>query len=204
MSDRGAKTATETKGAPGAKTATATKGAPGAAAKRKPQPYKVEAVGAIKEALAETTNVYFADYRGLTVTQLGELRGQLRESDSRFAVIKNRYAKIALQELGLEELAPMLEGPTALALVKGDVSAVSKTLVGFGKDAPLEVKGGYIEGRALSLEDVVVLSKLPSRTDLYAMLLGAMNGPVRNLGFAMSAVLQGLGRVMQAVAEQKR
>jgi len=197
-------TDTAREGAPGASVASGVEGAPGATAQREPQPYKVEAVSVIKEALSETPNVYFADYRGLSVTQMGELRGQLRDSECRFAVVKNRYAKIALQELGLDEVTPLLEGPTALALVKGDVSAVSKTLVEFGKDAPLEVKGGYIEGKALSLEDVVVLSKLPSRNDLFAMLLGAVNGPVRNLGYAMSAVLQGLGRVMQAVAEQKQ
>lgn len=178
-----------------------TDAAPG---KRPPQHYKVEAVGAIKQALADSPNVYFADYRGLSVTQLGELRGQLRESDCRLAVIKNRYAKIALQQLELDDVTHFVEGPTALALVKGDVSAASKTLVNFGRDASLEVKGGYIEGKALSLEDVVALSRLPSKADLYAMLLGAVNGPVRNLGFAMSAVLQGLGRVMRAVAEPKR
>ena len=190
--------ATKTKGAVSADVAADSE------TKRAPQPYKVGAVNAIKEALTAAPNVYFADYRGLSVPQMAELRSQLRESDCRFAVIKNRYAKIALQNLGLDEVAPLLEGPTALALVKGDVSVVSKTLVEFGKDAPLGVKGGFIEGRALSLEDVVVLSKLPSKADLFAMLLGAMNGPVRNLGYAMSAVLQGLGRVMQAVAEQKQ
>jgi large subunit ribosomal protein L10 len=170
---------------------------------RPPRAYKVAAVGAIKDAVAAVPNVYFTDYRGLSVAQITDLRSRLRENAARLSVVKNRYAKIAFDELGLEGVSEFLDGPTAFAFVEGDVSAASKTLVGFAKGVPLEVKGGYIEGKALSQDEVVTLSQLPSRDDLYTMLLGAVSGPVRNLGYVLVAVLQRLGRVMQAVAEQK-
>ena len=175
----------------------------GQATKRPPQDYKTQAVAEIRAAVSAVPNIYFTNFRGLSVAQITDLRTRLRESNTRLTMVKNRYAKIALRELGIEGVADFFDGPTAFAFVEGDVSAASKTLVAFSKDAALELKGGYIEGSPLPPAEVVALSELPSRNDLYAMLLSAISGPVRNLAYAMAAVIQGLARAMQAVAEQK-
>ena len=167
------------------------------------QQYKIDRVATIKAALEECPNLYFSDYRGLSVGQITELRVQLREHDTRYAVVKNRYTKIALQQLGREGTAGFLTGPTALALVRGDVTAVSKALLDFGHSAPVEVKGGYVDGKAIGPQEVVALSRLPGRDQLLAMLAGAMNGPVRNLAYVLRASVERVARVLQAVADHK-
>ena len=167
------------------------------------QQYKIDRVTALKEAFEEYPALFFSDYRGLTVGQITELRGRLRHNDARYTVVKNRYTKIALRELGREGADPFLTGPTAVALVRGDAAAVSKALLDFGRNAPVEVKGGYIEGKMIGAQEVVALSRLPSREQLLAMLLSAMQGPVRGLATVLHASVQRVARVLQAVADQK-
>jgi large subunit ribosomal protein L10 len=170
-----------------------------------PQQYKVDAVAAIREAVEECPNLYFSDYRGLTVSQITELRGRLRDRGTRFTVVQNRYTRIALQDLGYAGTEPFLTGPTALALVPGggDLSAVSKALLDFGRTTSLEVKGGYVEGRAIGPGEVTALSRLPGREQLLATLMGAMNAPIRNFVSVLQASVAQVARVLQAVAERK-
>ena len=167
------------------------------------QQYKIDQVAALKAALEEYPNVYFSDFRGLSVTQITELRGLLRASGARYSVVKNRYTKIALQEVGREGTDQYLTGPTALALVRDDVAAVSKTLLDFGRTAPVKVKGGYVDGKAIGPQEVLALSRLPGREQLLAMLMAAMHGPVRALAYVLRASVEQVARVLQAVADQK-
>ena len=167
------------------------------------QQYKIDRVAALKEAFEESPTLFFSDYRGLTVGQITELRGQLRQNDARYAVVKNRYTKIALRELGRDGADPFLVGPTAVALVRGDAVAVSKALLDFGRSAPVEVKGGYVDGKIIGAQEVVALSRLPNREQLLAMLLSAMHGPVRGLATVLNASVERVARVLQAVADQK-
>lgn len=167
------------------------------------QQYKIDRVAALKQAFEESPDLFFSDYRGLTVGQITELRGQLRQNDTRYAVVKNRYTRIALQELGREGADQFLVGPTAVALVRGDAVAVSKALLDFGRSAPVEVKGGYVDGRMIGAQEVVALSRLPNREQLLAMLLSAMNGPVRGMATVLRASIERVARVLQAVADQK-
>ena len=139
----------------------------------------------------------------MTVGQITELRGQLRQNDTRYAVVKNRYTKIALSQLGRAGAEPFLVGPTAVALVGGDAVAVSKALLDFGRGAPIEVKGGYVDGKMIGAQEVVALSRLPGREQLLAMLLSAMHGPVRGMAIVLRASVERVARVLQAVADQK-
>ena len=167
------------------------------------QQYKIDQVAALKEALEEYPNVYFSDFRGLSVTQITELRRRLRESNARYSVVKNRYTRIALRELGRAGTDEYLTGPTALALVRDDFAAVSKALLDFGRNAPVKVKGGYVAGKAIGPQEVEALSRLPGREQLLAMLMGAMNGPIRNLAAVLHASVAQVARVLQAVADRK-
>jgi len=170
---------------------------------RKIQPRKLEAIQRIRELVAGSRDVLFADYRGLTVEQITVLRRALRKQQADFKVVKNNYARLAIQELGLPVERRFLEDPTALALVRGDVGAVAKTLADFSRETTLKIKGGVIERRLASSEQVEAISRLPGREVLYAMLLGTMQAPVGRLAAALSAVSSKLVRTLKAVADKK-
>lgn len=170
---------------------------------QKIQPRKVEAIKRIREMLAQSQDVLFADYRGLTVEQITNLRRALRKQRAEFKVVKNNYARLALRELGLPFEESYLEDPTALALVRGDVGPVAKTLADFGKETTLKIKGGVIERRSTSSQQIDAISKLPGREVLYAVLLGTMQAPAGRLAAALSAVSAKLVRTLKAVADKK-
>lgn len=167
------------------------------------QPQKVEAVKRIREMVEGSRDVLFANFRGLTVGQITALRRALRGQQADFKVVKNNYARLALTELGWPLAEEFLADPTALTLVRGDVGPVAKTLLDFGRETTLRVKGGVIERKAASAEQVEVISRLPGREALYAMLMGTMNAPVTNLALALKAVSSKLVRTLQAVADKK-
>ena len=170
---------------------------------RKVQQYKLDAVSRLKERFGNSKDYIFTNFRGLTVDQITELRRKLGEQEADYRVVKNRFAKIAFKDLNFNELDEYLVGPTAVALSRNDATSVAKVLFDFGKEAPLEVKGGIIEGQVFTAEDVEAFSKLPSREELLAKLMGTMNAPLQNLLYALNAVPQKLVRTLQAVADQK-
>jgi large subunit ribosomal protein L10 len=166
------------------------------------QQYKVDGINAIKELVKSSRDVIFTDYRGLNVAQITELRRALRDKETEYRVIKNNFARLAMDQLELPYSAEFLVDPTALALVRGDVSPVVKLLFDFMRDTTLKVKGGLVEGKLVSGADVEAISKLPAREQLYAMLMGTMNAPLMNLMYAMNAVVTKLVRTLQAVADE--
>lgn len=170
---------------------------------QKIQQHKTDGVTQIKDMVKSSRDVIFTDYRGLNVTQITELRRALRERESEYRVVKNNYARLAMEQLGLPFSTDFLVDPTALALVRADISPVAKLLFDFMRDTTLKIKGGLVEGRMVSAADVEAISKLPAREQLYAMLMGTMNAPLTNLLFAMNGVITKLVRTVQAVAEQK-
>ncbi|UCF96009.1 MAG: 50S ribosomal protein L10 [Spirochaetaceae bacterium] len=170
---------------------------------QKIQPYKTEGIKKIKELIESSRDVIFTDFRGLDVNQLTELRRSLQQKEAEYRVVKNNFARLALSELGLDFEEEFLIDPTALALVKNDIGPISKVLFDFTRDSTLRIKGGLIEGKVLSPEQVEAISKLPGREQLYAMLMGTMNAPLTNLMYAMSGVVTKLVRTLQAVAESK-
>lgn len=167
------------------------------------QQRNLDAVAALKAQIENYNDVIFANYRGLTVEQMSDLRTRLRGQQAVFKVVKNRFAKIALSQLERPDASDYLTGPTAFALAAEDPTAVAKTLLEFSRETPLTIKGGLIEGGVFSAEQVEAFSKLPGRNDLLAMLLGTMQAPVRNLAYALNGVTEKLVRTLQAVADQK-
>ena len=169
----------------------------------KVQKHKVDAVNAIKEEFEGVTDYIITDYRGLTVEKITELRDKLREANGVYKVLKNRYAKIALKELGQPEIDSFLVGPTAIALAKDESGPVAKALVEFAKDAPVEIKGGVIAGDIYTDAQVEAFSKLPTKLELISMLMSAMRGPVQNLVYGLNEIPTKLVRTLKAVADQK-
>ncbi|MDC7219827.1 MAG: 50S ribosomal protein L10 [Spirochaetales bacterium] len=172
-------------------------------AENKIQPNKLEAVAALKEQFGEVTDFFFADYRGLTVEQITELRGNLRKLGAEFHVVKNNYAKIAFKQLEKEGLDGFLVGPTAIAIVKDEAGPVAKALLDFSDDAPVEVKGGFVDGNVFDTKQVEAFSKLPTKIELIQMLMGTMQAPARNLACALNDVTTKLVRTLDAVRDQK-
>lgn len=169
----------------------------------KVQQHKVDALAAIKSKLEENKDYIFTDYRGLTVDQITELRRKLREKEAEYKVVKNRYAKLAFQQMEMPDVDNLLVGPTALALLKDDPSAIAKILVDYAREAPVEVKGAIVDGQVYDGPQTEELSRLPSRDQLLAQLMSTMNAPLQNLVYAMNGVTQKLVRVLQAVADKK-
>lgn len=165
---------------------------------------KVAAVEDVKSRVASTATAVVTEYRGLTVTQIQELRRQLRAAGADYKVFKNTLVRRAIAGTEVEALAAFLEGPTAIAFVSGDVSAVAKALRDFAKGAPsLVVKGGVMEGRALSDRDLVALADLPSREVLLARLAGLIASPLTSLAGLMKAVPQSLAYGLAALIDQR-
>jgi large subunit ribosomal protein L10 len=172
-------------------------------ADKKIQPSKLEAVAALKEQFGEVTDFFFADYRGLTVEQITELRINLRKLGAEFHVVKNNYAKIAFTQLEKNGLEDFLVGPTAVTFVKDEAGPVAKALLEFAGDSPVEIKGGYVDGIVFDPAQVAQFSKLPTRLELIQMLMSTMQAPARNLACALNDVTTKLVRTVDAVREQK-
>lgn len=129
------------------------------------------------------------DYRGLTVAETTELRKQLRESGVDMRVVKNTLLRRAADAAGIEGLEDVFVGPTAVAFSEEEVVAPAKIMVEFAEKAPvLEVKGGYMEGKVVSVETIEEVAKLPNREGLLSMLLSVLQAPVRNAALAFKAV----------------
>ena len=160
-------------------------------------PAKEDAVKALKEEFEGYNGYIFTDYRGMTVAQLTELRTQLRKNDAQYRVIKNRFAKIAMKDLGKGGAEEQMVGPTAVALAKGDESnVVAKALFEAIKNgAPMQVKGALIDGELMSAESVEALSKLPTKLELIASLMGTMKAPVQKLAATLLAHVESKGGV---------
>jgi large subunit ribosomal protein L10 len=138
-----------------------------------PNPTKVDKVRELSERLTAAEAAVFAGYRGLTVQDASDLRSTLAEVETRFAVVKNTLAKLALKDAGLDGLEPFVDGPTAIAFVGGDPVTATKRLLDASKRYPiLELKGGFAEGRVLSADQVRALASLESREVMLARLAG--------------------------------
>jgi len=172
-------------------------------AEKKIQQSKIDAVNALKEQFDGVNSFFFTDYRGLTVSQVTDLRNKLRAQNAEYHVIKNNLAKIAMKDLGNDGVSSMLVGPTAVALARDEAGPVAKTLLDFGKDAPVVMKGGYLDGAVYDMSGVEAFSKLPTRIELIAKLMGTMNAPVQSVAFVLNGVTSKLVRTLAAVAEQK-
>jgi large subunit ribosomal protein L10 len=162
---------------------------------------KAEVVEQIAAQIEGAEAVYAVDYRGLTVTQAAELRARLREAGTSFRIVKNTLTLRAAHKAGAESLKPLVEdGPTALAFVTGDAALAAKALDTFARQSQvLAMKGGLLEGRSLTVEELGRLARLPGRDQLNAQLAGVVASPitglVRGLGSLLSGLAIALGQV---------
>jgi large subunit ribosomal protein L10 len=159
-----------------------------------------EVAGQISEAEA----VFAVDYRGISVPQAAELRTRLRDADASFRVVKNTLTLRAADQAGAEGLKELLEGPTAMTFVRGDAATAAKALRDFRRaNQLLEFKGGWMNGAALTSDEVEAIAQLPSRDVLYGRLVGMVASPITGLASALGGLIGGLARQLQAIADQE-
>jgi len=166
---------------------------------------KQQVVAELTERLRDTETLLVADYRGLTMPQIDELRTKLLEHGARFAVVKNTLTRRAAEAAGNEALLALLEGPTAIAFLEsdGDPVAVAKALVDAARATRvLELRGGMLEGRPVEAAEIESLAKLPPVDVLRAQVLGAVTAPLTAIVGLFTAPLQNLHGLIDARIEQ--
>ncbi|ALZ88576.1 MULTISPECIES: 50S ribosomal protein L10 [Aerococcus] len=155
---------------------------------------KQQEVNEVVEKMNAANSLVVVDYLGLSVAEVTELRKQLREAGVEFKVIKNTIMRRALDSQELEYHEEVFQGPTAVAFGMEDAVAPAKILSDFAKKAEaLELKGGILEGKVLSKEEIQQIAKLPNREGLLSMLLSVLQAPVRNVAYAVKAVADAKG-----------
>lgn len=168
------------------------------------RPDKEASVAEITERFNEADAALLTEYRGLRVSEIAEVRNSLRESDTEYKVLKNTLARIAVREVGLEELVEMLTGPTAIAFIKGDAAAAAKALDDAAKKFPvLTVKGGVLNGKVISAEQAGALAKLEPREVLLAKIAMMMNTPAQQTVNVFAALLRDFGSMLAQVVAKK-
>ncbi len=156
--------------------------------------------------VAESEAIFAIDYRGVSVSQVAELRGKLGEADASFQVVKNTLTRLALDKAdapGGTDLKEFLSGPTAFTYVKGDIALAAKAIADFKKEYELlEFKGGVMEGQIISVDQFQALTKLPSRDVLNGQLVGMLASPITGVVRSLNGLLSGLAVQLGQIAEQ--
>jgi large subunit ribosomal protein L10 len=161
-------------------------------------------VSELSELLNSSKATFIADYRGMDVEAVNALRGELRLLGVDYRVAKNTLMRLAAKGTGAECLDPLLQGPTAIAFAGEDVAAPAKVLAELAKTSKFfELKGGVMDGKFLSVDDIKVLADLPSREVLLAMTLRTISAPATNFVGVLAAVPRSLVQVLAAIQEQK-
>ena len=166
---------------------------------------KAKVVDELTERLRSSDTLLVADYRGLTMPQIDALRSRLIESGAQFSVVKNTLGRRAAEAAGSEALLTLLEGPTAIAFLEagGDMVAAAKALADVARDSKiLAIRGGVLQGRAMSADEVETLAKLPPVDVLRGQVLGAIVAPLTALLGLVTAPLQNLHGLIDARIEQ--
>ena len=150
---------------------------------------KKKEVSELAAKINEAKVVLLTDYRGINVADVTKLRADLRNTNSEYKVIKNNIIKRALDANGESGLDDLLEGPTAIVIGTEDYLEPSKVIYNFSKNNEFyKIKGGIIEGKVMTAEEIITLAKLPSRQELMAKLAGALLGNITKLAVALDAV----------------
>jgi large subunit ribosomal protein L10 len=168
-----------------------------------PTQAKAAVIQEITDRFQNSSAAVLTEYRGLTVAQLTQLRRSLGEGSS-YAVVKNTLTKRAADSVGFSDLAPLLNGPTAIAFIEGDPVTAAKAIRDFAKANPaLIVKGGVVEGRTVDAREVTRLADVESREVLLAKLAGAMKGNLTKAAGLFQAPLSQVARLAAALQEKK-
>lgn len=166
---------------------------------------KAQAVTQWTEKFGAAQATIFAEYRGLTVAQMTQLRTKMRGAVATFNVVKNRLAKRAASAAKMAGVEHFFKGPTAVAASRGDAAALAKALVEFAKDnEKLLLKGGVVEGKVLDLGAIKALATLPAREVLLAQVVGMLRAPAQRVVNVLSGVPRQLVTVMKAIEGTKK
>jgi len=164
---------------------------------------KAAVIDRIAGELESSQAVFAVDYRGITVSQVADLRARLRAADATFTVVKNSLTERAADKAGAEALKAVLEGPTALTFVRGDAAAAAKALSDAQRVTDvLAFKGGLMDGQAVSSEDIRAIARLPSREVLYAQLVGTVAAPLNGLARTLNALISGIAVQLGQIRDQ--
>ena len=162
-------------------------------------------VAALTEKLQKSCAGVVVSYKGINVTDDTKLRKNLRESGIDYRVVKNTMLRRAAESVNLEEMSPVLEGTTAIAMSENDHVLASKILCDFAKIHKFyEIKAGFLDGKVISKDEVKSLAALPSREVLISQVLGGLNAPITGLAGVLSGTLRNLVLALNAVAEKKQ
>jgi len=165
---------------------------------------KAVAIAEIATHIEQSEAIFAVDYRGISVSQVAELRAKLRDADATFKVVKNSLTERAADQAGAESLKDCLAGPTALTFVRGDVAVAAKAIADYARATQLlPFKGGLMSGEALDVEQIRSLSRLPSREVLYGQLVGVVASPIGGLVRSLGGLLGGLAVALGQVREKK-
>jgi large subunit ribosomal protein L10 len=166
---------------------------------------KAAVIEEVAGQITESDAVFAVDYRGISVPQAAELRIRLRDADASFRIVKNTLTERAADKAGADPLKALLEGPTAMTFVRGDAAAAAKALRDFRRSTGNQLllfKGGWMNGAAVSAEEIDAIAQLPSRDVLYGRLVGMVASPLTGLASALNGLIGGLARQLQQMADQ--
>jgi large subunit ribosomal protein L10 len=164
---------------------------------------KLATIEEIAAQIEASEAIFAVDYRGISVPQAAELRSQLRDADASFRIVKNRLTKIAAEKAGEERLAELLQGPTALAFVRGDTAQAAKAISNFNKEHDVVAfKGGFMDSLSLDEERFKAIAKLPAREVLIGQFAGIVASPLTGLVRGLGSMIQGLALQLGQIAEQ--
>ncbi len=165
---------------------------------------KAAIVAEISEQIKDADSIVVVDYRGLTVAQDTQLRKSLREAGVVYKVYKNTFITSAIKGTDFEGIAPLLEGPTAIAIGKEDATAPARVIAKFAKDAKaLEIKGGVVEGNVYDVKGIEKIATIPSRDELISKLLGSLQSPITNFARVMNQLAEkGGAQACEAPAQE--
>lgn len=164
---------------------------------------KAAVIEQVAGEISSAQAVFAVDYRGITVSQVKDLRVRLEDSGTQLRVVKNSLTERAADQAGVSELKPLLVGPTALAFVRGDAAMAAKVISEVNRTLRiLDFKGGLMEGTVLSAADVQSIARLPSREVLHAQLVGTIASPLSGLVRTLNALVGGLALQLGQIAEK--
>ena len=164
---------------------------------------KAAVIDRLAGQLESADAVFAIDYRGLSVKQAVDLRASLKDADAQFQVTKNTLTERAAEKAGAESIRALLEGPTALTFVNGDVAVAAKALATFRRqNGVLEFKGGQLGGETLTIDQIESIARLPARDVLMGQFVGLTASPITGLVRGLSALISGLALQLGQIAEK--
>jgi len=165
---------------------------------------KAAAVSELSEGLAHATNAFVLEFKGITVPQVTELRKQVRDTNSKYVVVKNTLALIAVKDSPLTQLKEYFKGPTAVAYNATDGVILAKALTKFAKDVPaVQFKGALLAGQVVPANQIPSIATLPSREELISKLLYLMQHPIRGLATVLQGNLRNLAVLLNEIQKQR-